>query len=310
MRHRLNKTESILSVNKDIFTNFLLKSNKKELIDSKLIKNFSALEREGLERDLCNTYRFIIEIDSEYSNILQNITSDNSLAVLNSERFLSNSLYYEDDKFFFRFNSGVNNSNLGRIKINVSDDNYTYIDNFYEDDNILFEIPINIDVTKIKVSLSSETSNGEDFICWKINDMFDFNKIISDEINEFSEINNYYCYYGNENNKIDNLIYCESDMVVDDNGYPLNTPPTYSLKIKSNLPMVKGALTLNVKIGDIVYIVTIDNLNDESDIFFVTTMDMSDETVDNEIGNIEISMNNDNNNTMYNYIFSDGIVNK
>lgn len=301
MRHRLNKTESILSVNKDIFTNFLLKTNKKEVIDSKLIKNFSALEREGLERDLCNTYRFIIEIDSEYSNILQNITSDDSLAVLNSERFLNNSLYYEDDKFFFRFNSGVNNSNLGRIKINVSDDNYTYIDNFYEDDNILFEIPINIDVTKIKVSLNSETSNDEDFICWKINDMFDFNKIISDEINDFSEIKNYYCYYGNENNKIDNLIYCESDMVVDDNGYPLNTPPTYSYKIKSNLPMVKGVLTLNVKIGDNTNIVTIDNLNDESDIFFVSN---------NEIGNIDISMNNDNNNTMYNYIISNDIVNK
>ena len=301
MRHRLNKTESILSVNKDIFTNFLLKTNKKELIDSKLIKNFSALEREGLERDLCNTYRFIIEIDSEYSNILQNITSDDSLAVLNSERFLSNSLYYEDDKFFFRFNSGVNNNNLGRIKINVSDDVYTYIDDFYDDDNILFEIPINIGVTKIKVSLSSETSNDEDFICWKINDMFDFNKIISDEINNFSEIKNYYCYYGNENNKIDNLIYCESDMVVDDNGYPLNTPPTYSYKIKSNLPMVKGVLTLNVKIGDNTNIVTIDNLNDESDIFFVSN---------NEIGNIDISMNNDNNNTMYNYIISNDIVNK
>ena len=301
MRHRLNKTESILSVNKDIFTNFLLKTNKKEVIDSKLIKNFSALEREGLERDLCNTYRFIIEIDSEYTNILQNITSDDSLAVLNSDRFLSNSLYYEDDKFFFRFISGVNNSNLGRIKINLSDDDYTYIDNFYDDDNILFEIPINIDVTKIKVSLSSETSNDEDFICWKINDMFDFNNIISDEINNFSDINNYYCYYGNENNKIDNLIYCESDMVVDDNGYPLNTPPTYSYKIKSNLPMVKGVLTLNVKIGDNTNIVTIDNLNNESDVFFVTN---------DEIGNIDISMNNDNNNTMYNYIISNDIVNK
>ena len=301
MRHRLNKTESILSVNKDIFTNFLLKTNKKEVIDSKLIKNFSALEREGLERDLCNTYRFIIEIDSEYTNILQNITSDDSLAVLNSDRFLSNSLYYEDDKFFFRFISGVNNSNLGRIKINLSDDDYTYIDNFYDDDNILFEIPINIGVTKIKVSLSSETSNDEDFICWKINDMFDFNKIISDEINNFSDINNYYCYYGNENNKIDNLIYCESDMVVDDNGYPLNTPPTYSYKIKSNLPMVKGVLTLNVKIGDNTNIVTIDNLNNESDVFFVTN---------DEIGNIDISMNNDNNNTMYNYIISNDIVNK
>ena len=301
MRHRLNNTESILSVNKDIFTNFLLKTNKKEVIDSKLIKNFSALEREGLERDLCNTYRFIIEIDSEYTNILQNITSDDSLAVLNSDRFLSNSLYYEDDKFFFRFISGVNNSNLGRIKINVSDNDYTYIDNFYDDDNILFEIPINIGVTKIKVSLSSETSNDEDFICWKINDMFDFNKIISDGINNFSEIKNYYCYYGNENNKIDNLIYCESDMVVDDNGYPLNTPPTYSYKIKSNLPMVKGVLTLNVKIGDNTNIVTIDNLNNESDVFFVTN---------DEIGNIDISMNNDNNNTMYNYIISNDIVNK
>lgn len=302
MRHRLNKTESILSVNKDIFTNFLLKSNKKELIDSKLIKNFSALEREALERDLCNTYRFIIEIDSEYTNILQNITSDDSLAVLNSDRFLSNSLYYEDDKFFFRFISGVNNSNLGRIKINVSDGDYTYIDNFYDDDNILIEIPINTVVTKIKLSLSSETSNDEDFICWKINDMFDFDKIISNEINNFSDINNYYCYYGNENNKLENLIYCESVMVVDDNGYPLNTPPTYSYKIKSNLPMVKGVLTLNVKIGDNTNVVTIDNLNNESDIFFVSN--------NNKIENIEISMNNDNNNTMYNYIFSDDIVNK
>ena len=301
MKHRLNKTESILSVNKDIFTNFLLKTNKKELIDSKLIKKFSALEREGFERDLCNTYRFIIEIDSEYSNILQNITGDDSLAVLNSERILSNSLYYEDDKLFFRFNSGVNNSNLGRIKINVSNDDYSYIDNFYDGDNILFEIPINIDVTKIKVSLSSEPSNDEDFICWKINDMFDFNKIISDEINEFSEINNYYCYYGNENNKIDNLIYCESTMVVGDDGNALNTPPTYSLKIKSNLPMVKGALTLNVKIGDETKTVIINNLNDESEIFFVTT---------NQTGNFEISLNNDNNNTMYNYIFSNVIVNK
>ena len=301
MRHRLNKTESILSVNKDIFTNFLLKTNKKELIDSKLIKKFSALEREEFERDLCNTYRFIIEIDSEYSNILQNITGDDSLAVLNSERILSNSLYYEDDKLFFRFNSGVNNSKLGRIKINVSNDSYSYIDNFYDGDNILFEIPINIDVTKIKVSLSSEPSNDEDFICWKINDMFDFNKIISDEINEFSEINNYYCYYGNENNKIDNLIYCESAMVADDDGNALNTPPTYSLKIKSNLPMVKGALTLNVKLGDETKPVIINNLNDESEIFFVTT---------NETGNIEISMNNDINNTMYNYIISNVIVNK
>lgn len=300
MRHRLNKTESILSVNKDIFTNFLLKSNKKEVIDSKLIKNFSALEREELERDLCNTYRFIIEIDSEYTNILQNITSDDSLAVLNSDRFLSNSLYYEDDKFFFRFISGVNNSNLGRIKINVYDDNYTYIDDFYDDDNILIEIPIKNGVTKIKVSLSSETSNDEDFICWKINDMFDFDKIISDEINNFSEINNYYCYYGNENNKIENLIYCESEMVLDDNGNPLNTPPTYSYKIKSELPMVKGVLTLNVKIGDNTNIVTIDNLNNESDIFFVSN---------NEIEKIEISINNDNNNTMYNYILSDKIVN-
>ena len=301
MRHRLNKTESILSVNKDIFTNFLLKSNKKELIDSKLIKNFSALEREALERDLCNTYRFIIEIDSEYTNILQNITSDDSLAVLNSDRFLSNSLYYEYDKFFFRFISGVNNSNLGRIKINVSDGDYTYIDNFYDDDNILIEIPINNGVTNIKLNLTSEVLNEEDFICWEKNETFYFTQIISDEINNFSDINKYYCYYGNENNKLENLIYCESVMVADDNGYLLNTPPTYSYKIKSNLPMVKGVLTLNVKIDDNTNIVTIDNLNNESDIFFVSN---------NKIENIEISMNNDNNNTMYNYIFSDKIVNK
>jgi hypothetical protein len=298
-KHRLNKTNNTTALNKDVFKNILISNQTKEICDGKLIKDFFALEQEELERDECDNYRFVIEIDSDFINSLQNITGSDSLCVLNSERFLNSKLNYDLNSSLIRLIVGVYNSNLGSVNVIVTKDEKNYVDVVTDSISRVFEIPIDKSIDNLNIKLTQSLNTNNDFICWTKNGDIMFTEDINDVIQNDGSINVYNCYYGNVMNKLNNNIYCISETIPPND---INKQTTYHYKIKCDLPIINDDLLLKVKlvgVNDFTSIKIVSETN-ESEIFMTS----------NEIyQNVIIEVVNDGNNNMYDLIINTDVIN-
>lgn len=76
MKILLNENNSVLSNNKELNINFDIDSKNKPLPSESLVDNLSLFEQYNKERDECNKYRLIFNIDSICNNILFNVKTE------------------------------------------------------------------------------------------------------------------------------------------------------------------------------------------------------------------------------------------